>query len=199
MEKPRQTWAGLCNISFGFFGNPGNHLHLGAAIPALVEGEPLDGRFATRAGETTPPPRFTDASLLAAMEGAGRALDDDALRRAMKDTGLGTPATRAATIETLITRGYVARDRQALVATALGDALIDAVPVPSLASPELTGAWEARLARIARGQDSRAAFLADIARYVTATVTAIRDGTRPGATAPRGGGGAGLRQVKPDA
>jgi len=153
-------------------------------LPALVEGQALDGRFTALARHTTPPARFTEATLLGAMESAGKAIDDEALRLAMKDTGLGTPATRAAIIETLLKRDYIARDRQDLVPTALGLALIETLPVASLMSPELTGAWEARLARIARGQDSRAAFMADIARYVADTVEAIRSAAPPPPAAP---------------
>jgi DNA topoisomerase-3 len=107
----------------------------------------------------------------------------------MKDCGLGTPATRASIIETLIKRGYITRDRQHLVATAVGGGLIRALraigagdaatKVASLASAELTGAWEARLAQIARGQDSRSAFMADIRRFVTDIIDAIRGSAPP--------------------
>jgi len=151
------------------------------ALPALVEGQPLSGTFSPVGKQTTPPHRYTEATLLGAMESAGKAIDDEALRAAMKDTGLGTPATRAAIIETLLKRDYIARTKQQLVPTDLGIALIEALPVASLASPELTGAWEARLARIARGQDSRAAFMADIARYVTDAIEAVRGSTPPAA------------------
>ena len=150
-------------------------------LPPLAEGQPLDGAFAPIARQTTPPRRYTEATLLGAMESAGKTIDDEALRLAMKDCGLGTPATRAAIIETLLARDYAVRARQDLVPTPRGIALIDALPVASLASPELTGAWEARLARIARGQDSRAAFMADIARYVADTVDAIRGASPPAA------------------
>ena len=86
----------------------------------------------------------------------------------------GTPATRASIIETLIRRDFVDRTGKQLHATPTGMALIDAVPVPSLTSPELTGQWEARLARIARGQDTRAAFMRDIASYVREIITVLR-------------------------
>ncbi|HEX3758551.1 MAG TPA: DNA topoisomerase, partial [Kofleriaceae bacterium] len=152
-------------------------------LPPLADGQPLDGAFASIAKQTTPPRRYTEATLLAGMESAGKAIDDEALRLAMKDTGLGTPATRAAIIETLLTRDYVVRARQELAPTPRGIALIDALPVASLASPELTGAWEARLARIARGEESRAAFMADIARYVAEIVDAIRASSPPAAPA----------------
>ncbi|HMG54639.1 MAG TPA: DNA topoisomerase, partial [Kofleriaceae bacterium] len=152
-------------------------------LPALRDGQPLDGAFAAVARQTAPPRRYTEATLLGAMESAGKTIDDEALRLAMKDCGLGTPATRAAIIETLLARDYVERARQELTPTPRGIALIDALPVASLASPELTGAWEARLAQIARGEDSRAAFMADIARYVAQTVDAIRGASPPAAPA----------------
>ncbi len=143
-------------------------------LPPLAEGQRLDGELTSERKKTQPPRRHTEASLLSAMESAGRALTDDDLRRAMKDTGLGTPATRAAIIETLLRRDYVRRDKKALLPTAMGMSLIGTLPVQSLASPELTGEWEARLARIARGQEQRQPFMADIATYVSEAVSAIR-------------------------
>lgn len=153
-------------------------------LPPLAEGQPLDGAFSPIAKHTTPPHRYTEATLLGAMESAGKEIDDEALRAAMKDVGLGTPATRAAIIETLLKRDYIVRTKQHLTPTAVGIALIEALPVASLASPELTGAWEARLARIARGGDSRAAFMADIARYVAEMVDTIRTSNPPAAPTP---------------
>jgi DNA topoisomerase III len=153
-----------------------------AALPPLVEGQHLGGAFKSVAKETTPPSRFTEASLLTAMETAGKAIDDEALRAAMKDVGLGTPATRAAIIETLLRRKYISREKQQLVPTHTGIGLIaalEAAKVATLASAELTGNWEARLAAIARGADTRAAFMADIARYVTQVIDAIRGGPAP--------------------
>jgi DNA topoisomerase-3 len=170
-----------------------------AVLPPLAQDQRLDGRFETLAKKTKPPARHNEASLLSAMENAGKtiarseagapggsrdgiedlrgsadSLDEDEMRAAMKDSGLGTPATRAATIETLLKRGFVAREGKHLVATPVGIALVDGLPVPSLASPELTGTWEARLARMARGEDRRDVFMADIARYVQEMVDAIR-------------------------
>jgi len=150
-----------------------------ALLPPLAQGQPLDGTYRALAKQTTPPARYTEATLLGAMESAGKAIDDEALRAAMKDCGLGTPATRASIIETLLRREYIERVKQHLVPTALGIGLISALPVASLGSPELTGSWEARLARIARGEDSRAAFMADIARYVAEMVDAVRGGAMP--------------------
>ncbi|MBN2577072.1 MAG: DNA topoisomerase III [Deltaproteobacteria bacterium] len=145
-----------------------------AALPALREGERLSGAFETLAKKTKPPSRHTEATLLSAMENAGKMVEDEELRAAMKDSGLGTPATRAAIIETLLKRGYVVREGKHLLPTGMGMGLIEALPVHSLASPELTGNWEARLARIARGQETRPAFMNDIARYVREVVDAIR-------------------------
>jgi DNA topoisomerase-3 len=144
------------------------------ALPPLEEGQRLDGAFDVHAKKTKPPTRHTEASLLSAMENAGRSIEDEELRTAMKDSGLGTPATRAATIETLIKRSFVRREGKHLVPTGMGMGLVTALPVPSLASPELTGQWEARLARMARGQEDRAAFMGDIAQYVKDVVAAVR-------------------------
>ncbi|HSZ82674.1 MAG TPA: DNA topoisomerase, partial [Polyangia bacterium] len=145
-------------------------------LPPLEEGQRLVATFEVLTKQTRPPPRHTEATLLGAMESAGRDIADEDLRAAMRDSGLGTPATRASTIETLIRRTFVARDGKNLVPTALGIGLIDALPVASLASPELTGTWEARLARVARGEETRAAFMADISRYVGDVVSTIRGG-----------------------
>jgi DNA topoisomerase-3 len=147
-----------------------------ARLPVLVEGQRLDGQPEIVARQTRPPPRHTEATLLAAMETAGRSIEDDELRAAMKDVGLGTPATRAATIETLLKRAFIEREGKQLRPTDTGTALLRALPVGSLASPELTGTWEARLARIARGEESRAAFMRDIVAYVSDVVGAIRGG-----------------------
>jgi DNA topoisomerase-3 len=171
------------------------------SLPTLKEGEHLAASFAALARQTKPPPRHTEATLLATMESAGKLVDDEALRAAMKDSGLGTPATRAAIIETLLKRGFVVRQGRQLLPTPLGIALLDALPVPSLASPELTGSWEARLARIARREDSRAAFMADIAVYVREVVEAIRQAAPMAALpaeAPRESGKRGGRKTAGD-
>ncbi len=126
-------------------------------------------------GQTRPPRRYNDASLLGAMERAGEELEDAELKRAMKRNGLGTPATRAAIIETLVKRGYVTRQQRHIVPTAIGRALIRALPVEELRSPRLTGEWEARLVAITEGQDDRQAFMADIRRFAAAVVEQLRD------------------------
>jgi DNA topoisomerase-3 len=145
-----------------------------STLPALAEGERLAGTFEAVAKKTKPPSRHTEATLLAAMENAGKLVEDEELRAAMKDSGLGTPATRASIIETLLKRAFVVREGKHVVPTPMGMGLIAALPTQSLASPELTGNWEARLARIARGEEQRAVFMGDIGRYVKETVDAIR-------------------------
>ncbi|MES1188710.1 MAG: DNA topoisomerase 3 [Myxococcales bacterium] len=118
---------------------------------------------------TRPPPPFNDASLLTAMETAGKTLDEKELSDAMKDSGLGTPATRANIIETLLSRGYAARDGKALHATERGVGLIDVVDA-DVKSAAMTGAWEARLQGIARGRGQLREFMDQIEEYVTAVV-----------------------------
>ncbi|HEY6558008.1 MAG TPA: DNA topoisomerase 3 [Polyangiaceae bacterium] len=118
---------------------------------------------------TRPPPPLNDATLLTAMESAGKTVDEKELSDAMKDSGLGTPATRANIIETLLARGYVARDGKALRATERGIGLI-AVVDAEVKSAAMTGAWEARLQGIARGQGALPHFLKHIEAYVTSVV-----------------------------
>ena len=120
--------------------------------------------------ETKPPRRYTDASLLAAMETAGKLVEDEELREAMKDSGIGTPATRAAIIERLIDVGYVERDGRALVATEKGMSVIRLLGEHALTSPGLTGEWERRLALIERGEETRPKFMSDIEKFTEATV-----------------------------
>ena len=126
-----------------------------------------------REAATQPPPRLSEATLLAAMERAGRNLDDAALRGALKDAGLGTPATRAATLEVLKKRQYLRAEGRQLVCTPAGRALLEALPVEALKSAEMTGQWEAKLAEIARGKRRRADFMAEVRREVAQMVRAI--------------------------
>jgi DNA topoisomerase-3 len=115
--------------------------------------------------ETKPPPRFNEATLLSAMEGAGKMVDDEELREAMREKGLGTPATRAAIIEGLIFEGYVERKQRDLIATAKGISLITLlrnVRAETLCKPEMTGEWEFKLKQMERGQLSRDTFMQQI-------------------------------------
>ncbi len=140
-------------------------------LPRLVEDEPVKTHEISSARkETKPPRRYSDASLLGAMETAGKLVDDDELRETMKESGIGTPATRAAIIERLITVGYVERDGRALVATEKGLNVIRLLNDHALTSPGLTGSWEQRLGKIERGEDSREKFMKDIAGFAEETV-----------------------------
>lgn len=121
----------------------------------------------------SPPPAYTEASLLKAMETAGKRIEDPELAAAMRGLGLGTPATRAAILDSLVSRGYVERDGRALRATNKGIGMISRVH-PEVRTPEITGRWEQRLERIARGQETLDAFLADVAAYVTDVVAKER-------------------------
>jgi DNA topoisomerase-3 len=140
-------------------------------LPRLFADEQVQTREIRSARkETKPPRRYSDASLLGAMETAGKLVDDDELREAMKDSGIGTPATRAAIIERLITVGYLERDGRALVATEKGLNVIRLLNEHALTSPGLTGSWEQRLGKIERGEDSRKQFMSDIAGFAQETV-----------------------------
>ena len=140
-------------------------------LPKLEDGETVKTlEIASDRKETKPPRRYSDASLLGAMETAGKLVDDEELREAMKESGIGTPATRAAIIERLITVGYVERDARALVATEKGLNVIRLLDAHMLTSPELTGNWEHRLGKIERGEDSREKFMSDIAGFAEQTV-----------------------------
>ena len=107
------------------------------------------------------------------MEAAGKDIEDDELREAMKESGIGTPATRAATIELLLYREYVEREGRALHATEKGIQVIRLLGEHPLTSAELTGDWERRLGLIERGEDSRPAFMRDIAKFTTDTVAEL--------------------------
>ena len=140
-------------------------------LPGLEQGEPVETRevvFTEK--ETQPPRRYSDASLLAAMETAGKFVDEEELREALKESGIGTPATRAAIIERLIEVGYVERDGRSLAATEKGVNVIRLLDAHPLISPALTGDWEGRLAKIEHRGDSRERFMSDIARFAAETV-----------------------------
>ncbi|MFV0314587.1 MAG: DNA topoisomerase III, partial [Anaerotignum sp.] len=116
--------------------------------------------------KTSPPKPYTESSLLSAMENAGRFVDDEALKEQLKESGLGTPATRAAIIERLLTVGYIVRKGKTLVPTEKGMQLIQVVP-DQLCSPETTGKWEKGLSSIAKGTMDEQKFMDSIKRYVS--------------------------------
>jgi DNA topoisomerase-3 len=138
--------------------------------PGLAADQPVEVLDAKAvAKQTRPPKRFTEATLLTAMETAGKALDDKELSEAMKESGLGTPATRAEIIETLLRREYVERQGKSLIATDKGVRLIQVVH-PHVKSPAMTGRWEADLKRIQRGEGQLGSFLREIEEYVREVV-----------------------------
>jgi len=135
-----------------------------------------------RANQTKPPARYSEATLLSAMEGAGKLVEDEELRAAMDQKGLGTPATRAAIIEGLIKEEYVHRNGRELVPTPKAFSLMFALRhfgVTELASPELTGEWEYKLKEMEKGKLSREAFMAHITEATNDLVARIRDGNIP--------------------
>ena len=125
--------------------------------------------------ETRPPRAYTDATLLAAMKNAGRDIDDDALAEAMKESGLGTPATRAETIEKLIRTEYVQRERRQLRSTSKGQALIGLV-AETLCSPELTAEWEQQLKDVEEGRLAAADYYHRIANFVRGLLPRVAQG-----------------------
>jgi DNA topoisomerase-3 len=135
---------------------------------------------------TKPPPRHTEATLLSAMEGAGKLVEDDELREAMREKGLGTPATRAATIEGLIYEDYIHRNGRELQATAKAFSLMEllnGLGIAELTKPELTGDWEFKLHQIQRRQKSRAEFMSEIAdmtRHIVERAKKFEEDTIPG-------------------
>ena len=138
----------------------------GASLVPISENEAAKVlEVEVKRNETKPPARFNEATLLSAMEGAGKLVDDEELREAMSANGLGTPATRAAIIEGLIYQEYVRRQGRELIATAKGLALITllkGIGVSALCSPEMTGEWEHKLKRIQNGEMKRKEFMAQI-------------------------------------
>jgi DNA topoisomerase III len=140
-------------------------------LPRLAKGEDAAvTEVGDEAKETKPPRRHTERSLLDMMETAGKLVEEEELREAMKDSGIGTPATRAAIIERLLQVGYIERDGRALVVTEKGLNVIRLLGEHPLTSPGLTGDWEHRLANIEIGRDSRERFMGDIVKFTEETV-----------------------------
>jgi DNA topoisomerase-3 len=133
---------------------------------------------AVNALKTRPPPRYTEATLLSAMEGAGKLIDDDELREAMQEKGLGTPATRAQIIEGLIIEKYIFREGRELIPTAKAFqlmTLLRGLDVEDLTKPELTGNWEYQLAQMEHGLLSRSQFMAEIAKMAERIVRKAKE------------------------
>jgi len=158
-----------------------------ANLVAVKPGESVSAEeLKIAAQRTKPPARYNESTLLSAMEGAGKLIDDEELKAAMQEKGLGTPATRAAIIEGLITEKYILRDGRDLIPTAKAFqlmTLLRGLAIEDLTKPELTGQWEYQLTQIEKGQLSRDAFMegiADMARRVVAKAKEYDRDTIPG-------------------
>lgn len=144
------------------------------ALPSLQQGEMLPvSAIEAVEKQTKPRPLHTESSLLSAMEHCGREIDDEQLRAGIREAGIGTPATRAAVIETLFSRDYVRRDKKNLVPTEKGLAVYSAVKDKKIANVEMTAAWETELARIESGEADAAAFHRNIEVYAAQIVTEL--------------------------
>ena len=142
-------------------------------LPAFVKGESGPHQPTLTEKWTTPPPYYTEATLLRAMETAGRLVDDEELRAAMKENGIGRPSTRAAIIETLFKRHYIRKERKRLVATPTGIELIDLIHEELLKSAELTGIWEKKLRDIEARKYEPAQFINELKEQVTEIVRQV--------------------------
>ena len=136
---------------------------------------------------TQPPKPYTEGTLLRAMETAGKAVDDEELRDAMKENGIGRPSTRAAIIETLFKRRYIRKERKSLSPTLAGIQLIDTIHEPLLKSPALTGLWEKKLREIERGEYSASQFIEELKQMIAGIViNVLRDNSSGGIAVEQG-------------
>jgi len=138
----------------------------GQTLPDFTKGESGPHSPFLREGKTMPPKHFSENSLLGAMEAAGKLVEDDILREALKERGIGTPATRAAIIETLLRRNYIRREKKQLRCTDMGRCLIALIRDPLLKSPEMTGEWEEKLKQIERSELAPDDFMDGISNYI---------------------------------
>ncbi|HWA27300.1 MAG TPA: DNA topoisomerase III [Lacunisphaera sp.] len=150
------------------------------ALPALSPDDKAKAKTLSaelHAETTKPPPRYSEATLLSAMEGAGKLVDDEELAEAMKERGLGTPATRADTIEGLVNQKYLDRNQRELVPTAKAEQLIQflgAVKAEDLTSPAMTGEWEFHLREMEHGKFPREKFMAEIVKETKGIVERVK-------------------------
>lgn len=143
-------------------------------LPAFVEGESDPHEPSIRERTTEPPKYYTEATLLRAMETAGKQVEDETLREALKQNGIGRPSTRASIIETLFKRNYIRREKSSLRATETGIQLIDTIQDPLLKSAELTGMWEYKLRQIESGEYTASDFLTELKQQVSDLVQSVR-------------------------
>ena len=147
-------------------------------LPNFLKGEsgPHEPRLESKT--TQPPKDYTEATLLRGMETAGRNIDDEELRQAMKENGIGRPSTRAAIIETLFKRNYIKREKKRIIPTPTGVELIGLIRNPTLKSAELTGQWEHKLRQIERGELSSENFLGELSSLVREMVQEVKTDNR---------------------
>jgi DNA topoisomerase-3 len=147
-------------------------------VPVRKDERPIAAKVEALGLATKPPARFTEATLLTAMEGAGKLIEDEELREAMAQKGLGTPATRATVIERLIAEEYIYREGRELVPTAKAFqlmTLLKGLGVTELTQPELTGEWEYKLALMERGKLKREVFMREIAKMTNHIVNCVKE------------------------
>lgn len=143
-------------------------------LPSFVQGESGPHQPQLQEKTTTPPKYYTEATLLRAMETAGKTVDDEELRDAMKENGIGRPSTRAAIIEKLFQRKYIIREKKNIHATELGINLIQTIISPLLKSAELTGRWEKKLREIERGTFTAQQFLDELKQMTSEVVHEVK-------------------------
>ena len=142
-------------------------------LPTFVKGETGPHKPTLTEKQTTPPPYYTEATLLRAMETAGKFVDNEELRAAMKENGIGRPSSRANIIETLFKRHYIKRERKRIVATPMGMELIEIIHEELLKSPELTGIWEKKLRDIEHRKYDAGTFINELKQQITDIVNQV--------------------------
>ncbi|MBR4275721.1 MAG: DNA topoisomerase 3 [Prevotella sp.] len=142
-------------------------------LPSFVKGEAGPHKPTLTEKQTTPPPYYTEATLLRAMETAGKFVDNEELRAAMKENGIGRPSSRANIIETLFKRHYIRRERKRIVATPTGMELVDLIHEELLKSPELTGIWEKKLRDIEHKTYDAGTFINELKQQITEIVNQV--------------------------
>ncbi len=149
-------------------------------LPPFIVQEQGPHCASVRQSETKPPKYFSEATLLSAMEFAGKEVDSDELKDALKGKGIGTPATRASIIEILVKRGYIRKEKKILRAESKGNQLIELLSGQNtLISPELTGAWEHQLHRVSKGEFSPVQFMEAVRKYASVIVSEVTSGSSP--------------------
>ena len=176
-------------------------------MPPMVKGESGPHKPSVLKKSTQPPKLYTEGTLLRAMETAGRLVDNEEMRDAMKENGIGRPSTRAAIIETLFRRHYITHERKSIKATQAGCQLIDTIKEPLLKSAQLTGEWELKLRKIERGEYKAPQFIDELKEMINNIVlNVMRDNSSGPITivqdrpkAPKSGQGAAAKPKKPRA